>query len=346
MTLYTRYTLKELAKLFLLILGVLYFLYVLIDYSAHAKVFSQGSVTWKECALYYFDQWTKRCDLLIPIALLVACVKVLVTLNLRNELVAMLASGSTLKRLLRPFFFFALLCMGMLYINFQWIQPSTLAHLQTFEDRFFKDASRSLAVEHLTLSDGSLLLYHHYAPQERCFHDAYLVRKDPRDVIHCEELVEADEGYVGRDVVRIAHDAPTTFHRLPEQAFPHMELDLSPPPPAEQQALTRLAGHLHWRLAHLSDREAENISLLTYKLLIPFTCLLIVLGTAPFCVRFSRTLPVFMIFALSLFGLIAFFTTLNAALILAKHQVFPPLLALLLPFLLPFAMFGWKYAKL
>ncbi|NGX55568.1 MAG: hypothetical protein KR126chlam2_01204, partial [Chlamydiae bacterium] len=145
-----RYFLRELAKVFLLFIGCFYFLYVLIDYSAHTKTLHQEGLPFFQVILYYLCQFTKRCDILIPIALMISSIKVLSSLNVRNEITAMVSCGIPTKTLLRPFFTIAFVSIAFLFLNFQYIQPLSLNHLNLFEDNFFKESSKdSSSVNHL-----------------------------------------------------------------------------------------------------------------------------------------------------------------------------------------------------
>ena len=61
-------------------------------------------------ATYYFFQFIKRADLLLPLALLIATLKVLLAMNARGEQVALESCGLPRKKILRPFFLVGLLC--------------------------------------------------------------------------------------------------------------------------------------------------------------------------------------------------------------------------------------------
>lgn len=97
---------KEMIKVFVLFVFAFYFLYILIDYSIHMKTFAKAP--FHVMISYYLCHFVKRADLILPFALLLSTTKVLTTLNINNELVAMLASGSSLRSLMRPFMALAL----------------------------------------------------------------------------------------------------------------------------------------------------------------------------------------------------------------------------------------------
>ncbi|MFZ0566098.1 MAG: LptF/LptG family permease [Chlamydiales bacterium] len=360
MQIWQRYLLKELAKIFILFMGCFYFLYVLIDYSVHSKAFQQNGIGLFEIALYYFYQFTKRADVLIPIALLISVIKVLTTLTLRNEIGAMVVGGLSLKRLVQPFLLAASLLTFLLYINFHFLQPRFLSRLHDFEKSFFKDASKEMKttkVHSLLLKDNSLFVYQSFDSQDNIFFDSYWFKKEDQfyriktlqvsNPIAVGKYVDTLERSPSGEIVRQRRDIEVSF---PEMLFDKKTLFQAAHPP-KWQSLTQLFRNMNWTRAtfgigKLSDREAEVAVSLFYKLTIPLTCLLIVIGSAPFSVRFGRGFSVFKIYALALFSIITFFTILNSCMILGESQVIPPFAAIFGPQVLAFLGFGWKYAKL
>ncbi len=308
-----RYFLREFAKVFFLVIFVAYFLFVLIDYSAHTKTFHQPGVTLIDTLFYYFFQFTQQIETLICVALLLATIKVLTTLNARKEIVALAAGGISLKKLTTPFFYVALVAMALIYANFQWFEPIALAKLEVFEARYFKEGTVNEA--HASrLKDDSLVLYHHYNLEDKKLHDLFWI-KDMDHIYHMNtfdpllclgqkvELLERSEG------IHPTESYETLF-------FPDMKFD---PNSFLPKSLTQLMQHSKW--------DAK----LLYKLTIPFAALFAVLVPTPFCLRFSRQTPIYLIYVLSLFGLIAYFTLVNAALILGQSHVIAPLWAMLTP---------------
>lgn len=116
-----RYFLKELSKVFLLILFGFYFLYVLIDYAFHTSTYTH--LSFLKILLVYVYHLSKRALVLLPFALLMATIKVITTSNQQKEIIALLAGGISKRRLLRPFLLFALLCVSLLYFNEQFFHP-------------------------------------------------------------------------------------------------------------------------------------------------------------------------------------------------------------------------------
>ena len=107
-SIWQRYLFREILKVFFLFLGCFFFLYSIMDYSLHMQdFFVDKQIHLDHLFIYYFYQFIKRADLLIPLAFLIATLKVLFSFNARGELVALQASGLSSRKILRPFFLFA-----------------------------------------------------------------------------------------------------------------------------------------------------------------------------------------------------------------------------------------------
>lgn len=345
-----RYFLKELTKVFFLFMGGFYFLYVLIDYSAHTKVFHQEGMRFFEIILYYAFQLAKRADILVPIALLISIVKVLTTANMRREVVALVAGGISFKSLMRPFLFAGMLCATFLYLNFQFLHPLSLTSLTTFEESYFKERSAEQPIGSIPLTDNSLLLYQKFDAESQSFVDVYWYKG--HDVIYrIQQLFPYEKIPFGNHIDLLTREQGLLkrTQNYETLTFPDIQFDtkslFTAVHPPQSQSLTQLFSNISWHKA-LSDKEAEALSVFLYKLTIPLTCLLVVIAPAPFCLHFGRHLSVFTIYAFSLFGIITFFTFVNSCVILGESQVIPPLWAILTPLVLFFGLFGWRYAKL
>jgi lipopolysaccharide export system permease protein len=96
----------------------------------------------------------------------------------------------------------------------------------------------------------------------------------------------------------------------------------------------------------MNDREAQASSQLHIKLALPLLCLLVVIASAPWCLRFRRHFPLFLLYSVSIALFLAFFTCMDAALILSESRLFSPALALWTPLFISTAIFGWRYSKL
>lgn len=361
MYLWERYFLSQILKVFFLFLFCFYGLYVLIDFSSHATHFTQGHLAlhqihyWKEVGLYYLSDFSKRMEVLIPFALTIATIKVLSSLNVHSELVALRASGIPLKRLLRPFLLMSCSCIVLLYANTEWLVPKAMHALKNIEEAHQRQRRQALklpSVQHLVFEDDTTLLFQHFDSIRQLFFNAYWIRSID-EVLHFETLNPYSEVPTGYGVDRfVRSDRDLLEHReehavlaLPSMHFNNERL-LETLTPAEELPLASLWQKHPASISPTSEKEAQHMTVLYYKLALPWLCLLAVLAPAPFCVHFTRQLPIFFIYAGCIFGLVAFYLMIDASLLLGKRQVLAPWIAIGAPFSICFAIFGYRYASL
>lgn len=178
--LWERYFLKEFAKIFFFFLFGFYGLYVLIDYASHTSSLAHHHVQipFFELARYYLFIFSSRAEILIPLALLIAVCKTLISLNVHGELIALMASGFKLKTLLRPFLFAGFVAMILLYLNEQFLIPRALTKLRRIEDSTKHQRSRNspkVAAHSMVLEDGSIFLFQSYDTAKEQFFDVYWI---------------------------------------------------------------------------------------------------------------------------------------------------------------------------
>jgi lipopolysaccharide export system permease protein len=176
-----RYFFKEIIKIFFFFLFCFYGLYVLIDYASHTSALPHHSsqIKWQELTRYYLFIFASRAEILIPLALLIATIKTLCSLNHSHEWVALMAGGFKTHTLLRPFLLVGLTGAMLIYINEQYLLPPALKKLRFIEDANKHQSHRnklSLAARHLLLEDGSVLLFQSYDTAQERFFDAYWIQ--------------------------------------------------------------------------------------------------------------------------------------------------------------------------
>lgn len=354
-TIWERYFLKELFKVFSLFLLSFYLLYVLIDYSTHSTSFKHYHFGVLDVLRFYGYEFISRMDVLVPFALLIASIKTMCTLNTRNELVALMASGIRLKRLLLPFIAVGLLFTGLLYVNTEVVHPFAMQfHKQLDHSRAKKKEKNyhHVSIQHIPLDDNSSIVFQTYDAPTNSFFDAYWIRSiddiyrirqlfpdaTPPTGNHVEHLLRASSGKL-----LIAESAES-------KAFPDMHIDktklMETITSPSELPISALKSKLPNKATVYSDKEARLLTTFHHKLALPWICLLVVLAPAPFCTRYSRTLPVFFIYATAIFGLVAFYLVMDSAVILGERQIFAPTLAIWTPLLAVAAFFGWKFARL
>lgn len=209
-----------------------------------------------------------------------------------------------------------------------------------------------VAVKHVILEDGSLLLFQLYDLAKEQFFDAYWIESVDSiyRIKHLSPQAEGPVGYFVDHLVRQPNGELLQQAAYKEYGFKKMhfnpEVLQSTIIDPDVLSMTELAAQQPDSLIHLNDKESKIATAFYWKLLMPWLCLLAILAPAPICIRFSRQLPVFFIYVGSLFGLIAFYMFMDAAQVVAKRQVIPPLWAIGFPFLGMFTFFGYRFAKI
>lgn len=352
-SIWERYFLRETIKIFIFFLMGFYGLYALIDYSTHAGSFKHYHFTFLDILKFYAFEFVTRMDVLVPFAFLIACIKTLCSLNTHNEIVALMASGIRLKRLLLPFIAFGLALTALIYYNTEILQPMALKYNTKLDHARAKAKQKKhFSIQQIVLEDNSSFIFREYDNMINEFFDAYWVRSVD-DIYRIKYLFPHDQEPIGYSVDHLKRN-PDGFlvavESVPEKAFPDMRFNreqlLKSVTVPDAQSLSELYKKIPDHGKELSEKEAYLKTTFYYKLVMPWLCLLAILAAAPFCTRFSRTLPVFFIYALSIFGLAAFYLVIQATVVLGERQMLDPALAIGIPFACFFALFGWRFAKL
>lgn len=352
-----KYFFSEFAKTFCLFLFGFYGLYVLIDYSNHASAFQSTHLLfkWQEILSYYGNDFVQRMEVLIPFALLISTIKVLCGLNAHNELVALMANGVSLKRLLLPFILIGLFFTAVMYINTEFTLPYALREIKLISETKMKQKNRSsqpFAVQHLTLEDQSVIIFQRYDTANQSLYDAYWIRSID-EIYRINRLYLGEENSFGKKVdhflrsedgnlIIVASDVEKQFPSIKFNKQALFDTLTSPDelPFSDLWAKLPPNGEVH------SEKQSSILANFYYKLGMPWLCLLAILGPAPFCVRFSRTFPIFFIYACAIFSLVGFYLLIDASTLLGKRQVIPPFYAVWTPFLIVGGWIGWKFYRL
>lgn len=352
-----RFFLKQTLKTFFLFIFCFYSLYVLIDYATHLNHFhsSKTDFSFKVVLNYYLFDFVKHLEVLVPFAVLIATVKTITNLNVHNELVALLASGVKLKRLLRPFILLGIFFTTLLYLNTEIFLPKSIKELKSFSEEKAIAKAKNLGskpVLHLNLEDSSTLIFQDYNSKEQHFVDTYWVRSI--DEIYRIKFLYPESGEPkGEFVDHLIRDnlgqlvlkASYLSKSFPEMHFNKQTLFESITRP-EEQSYTDLSNKIPSLNEIKSEKQAQLVTSFYYKLAMPWLALLAVIAPIPFCVKFTRHLPLFLIYAWSIFGLVAFYIVMNSSLVLGERQVLPPHLAIGIPFGLFMGVFGFRYVRL
>lgn len=349
-----KHLLRQICAVFFFCLVTIYVLYALIDYSLHVQDFVKNStLSLYKLGAYYLHQFLKRADLLLPLTLVITTIKVFLTLNLRLELLALHMAGLSARTLLRPLFSVAILCTLFNYANGEFLSPHSLTFIDAFDQTHFKHSYKGKRKEpfHIfPLKDGSTLVYQYYDHEKNGFYDVFWIVSH-NELWHMKYLYQNPslEGTYVDHLIRNANGEFTKGESLTQRLFPEIrwsqDMQNKGPIPFENRSLGRLLKLYTYKQTSPIERACMLPQILI-KLIMPTLSLLVVYAIAPFCLRYKRGFPIFLIYALSLFGFLAFFTCMDASVILAGGQHISPFIAILTPFILcTFLSYG-NYVRL
>ena len=309
-----RYFFKKWIGSALLFLAVFYGLYILIDYASHLSSanYHHSKLKVGEFFIHYLAEFSLKADLLIPFALLIATVHTLTQLNVYSELVSLLASGHSLHRLMRPFLIGGLFAVGLLYINNEWIVPAAAKERQSMDKKYKIRKQKELlevSAHALLLDDGSHLIYKEFDPSLKKFFEAYwIVSID--EMWRMEELDPFQDNPTGNWIdhfIRNSQGVMEIAASYPEKEIPSLsfnekalqEILLEP----QDLSLSELWDDApNEQTAEENEKAARFLTALYRKLVLPWLALIAVIAPAPFCLKFGRSLPIFLIFAGAIFG--------------------------------------------
>jgi len=333
MKIWVRYLLRQMIVSFAFLLFCLFAVYVLIDLSIHSVRFlTRGPETSAlDLFLYYLRHFAVHLDLFLPLAFLLSFYKVLFQLGGHLELVALQMAGLSRKKLLFPFFVFAVFLTLLGVVNHEYFAGKASAETESFKVSHSKSkkTKQSDQFQILSLDDESEIVYQRFDADKKELFDLFWIRSD-KDIWHMKTLSFASHpptGYFADHLVR-ENKLLQKQESFEEKIFEELPLhaDITPKPfvPFESRPLSTLFFE-----ASLSSAESASIKAhLHHKLSMPTLPLLILLAAAPFALTFSRQRPTFLIVALSLFGFVACLTLFDSLLILGENKVLPPALAM------------------
>ena len=350
-----RYIFKQFIKLFAFFLIGFYLLYVIIDYTTHMQGYMQGkTVPVLTVGYYYLLQFIKRADILLPLALLVATIKTLTSLNSHRELLAFQSAGLHLKKLLRPIWVMSVLCgLSVLAIN-EYVVPYSLNFIDQFYDAHLRHSyrgNRTEPIHVLHLDDHSRLVYQYYDSAKESFFDVVWLRS--ADDLYRMKYLKADpEHPEGKWVDHLQRNEMGSFEKV--QSFrtitlPDLRWNKDLPEkgytPFENRSISEL-----WKLWRydpiLADTQKQEVmTQLFFKLLSPLLAIVVLLGVSPYCTHFSRTTNVFLIYSVGIFGFVALIAYLDSAVILGENATVSPLIGILSPFIVLISMLGLKFSR-
>lgn len=346
-----RYIFLDLLRCFLFFLFSFFLLYSLVDFSVNAADFIKNNhLQIGKVLTHYMYQFFKRLPMLLPLALLISTIKVLFSLNIHRELVALQASGISIKQILRPFWILASLCCITGYITEEFIVPQSAAYLDAakFDQSKLAKKSQKKPFTVLHLQDSSRLVYQNFNKEKQAFFDVYWIRSF-NDIWRIKYLSADPLRPLGEFADHIVRNEAGFLEKkesyqqcmLPSLKWKTTDLYKKQASPKHQK-ISQLAYSYIRNEKESFHSKGEVPTYLFYKLIMPLMPFVILLGVAPHCVNYSRNPPIFLLYGISIFCFVVFFTLMDSLLIIGNNQTLPPLVVMGLPFLL---LLGGCYKK-
>lgn len=156
-TLLDRYVMKKFIVSTLFFHLIIISIAIVIDLSEKSDKFGERNAPTAEVVQYYIDFIPFIASILAPLLTFLAVIFFTSRLAYNSEIIAMLNSGMTFRRFLRPYFICGLFAVGFLLYSNYWLVPNTNKRKLEFEDKYIhmpKNYGNNL---HLKLDKNSII---------------------------------------------------------------------------------------------------------------------------------------------------------------------------------------------
>lgn len=350
MKIWRKYLFMASLKSFFLFLGLIFFLFIMMDFSLNMQ--DMINLSPSQILRYYGNQWIKQSEILLPLAFIISTSHVLCSFNLNHEWLALRASGLSTINLLGPILILATCIAFFGVIRAEYLLPRAVTSMDSYQKKHFSKKRRAKSFQKermiydLPLTDQTKILYQSYDQDKGLLHDVYWLVSSS-EIWHCKYLDQTEKVPVGIAVDLLVKDENERFIKASSYdrySFHAMKIDErvkeSMHIPIERRSLSQL----YHSITSGDLISKENILALQthffYKLIMPFTSLLIAIGVTPFCIRYSRSLKPFVIYSSALTACIAYFILLSAMIIIGENGIINPAIAILgIPLILTGVLF-------
>jgi lipopolysaccharide export system permease protein len=166
-----RYILKKFLTSYLFVVMILVLVIMMIDITEKSDDFLEHQLTFKQIARYYLDFIPWIANLITPITVFIATVFITSKLAGHTEIVAMLSSGISFRRLLIPYLIGAVLIAATSFYMNGWLIPnsdkSRVAFLVTYTQKPFNYTQNNI---HIKIAPESYLYIRNYNNHSKVGH--------------------------------------------------------------------------------------------------------------------------------------------------------------------------------
>jgi lipopolysaccharide export system permease protein len=163
MKLLDRYILKQLLSTYVFVVALLLAVITVIDLTEKTDKYAKANLSFMQVLDYYGDFIPWVAGLITPITVFIATVFITARMAGHTEIVAMLSSGMSFKRLMLPYFLGALLIASTSFWLNGWVIPNSNKSRLAFELEYLKaKASSSARNIHMQIAPNTILYMQNY----------------------------------------------------------------------------------------------------------------------------------------------------------------------------------------
>lgn len=163
MKLLDRYILKQLLSTYVFVVALLLAVITVIDLTEKTDKYARANLSFLQVLDYYGDFIPWVAGLITPITVFIATVFITAKMAGHTEIVAMLSSGMSFKRLMLPYFIGALLIASTSFWLNGWVIPNSNKSRLAFELEYLKAKTSSSARNiHMQIAPNTILYMQNY----------------------------------------------------------------------------------------------------------------------------------------------------------------------------------------
>lgn len=347
-----RHLFNRIAKQFTLFVLLIFFTFCLIDFCTRVSDFTDASLGAGFALRYYGCEFAKRAYLFIPICFALTVLLQFLHMAKSKETVALLSSGFSYKKIVRPFWYLSFILLALLLINREFILPKSTLFLETYRNdhvRAVKKAKNaSDEIFTLILKDDSKLIYQSYDAQKQRYFDLFWI-VTPQRILRMKYLDKTDAGYKAQFIDELTRNQLGTFQK--KHSFKELKLSkewlkgahLDKVLPIETQDFKKLAKGIYSKdYVYSKDEIFTEIILVLVMALSPLWLLLM---QAPIIRQYTRQIPVLFYVATQILFFFACATIIDGLGVIAQRSIVSPWILLFVPSVLAGIVLIRRYRK-
>lgn len=302
MRLLDRYILRHFLLAYFYCIAAFISIWFIFDISDNISTFLDDRVSRALIAKYYLTQVPQILVILLPVALLLALLFCLGRLSRSNEIVSMLAAGVSVPRAIAPLLLVALLTTGLsTMLNYSLAPHAEYAQKKLLEDPKSRRQKGLLAQIFRNRTDNRTWFIQQFKPGENEFRTVHVVQQDANDNIVTNYIATSASYHPERSAweledVKVVHYDETgnitksdvlaslTINDWSETPFRLSSANVR----AEHLSVPELRDYLKFNSDFPETLLAPFATHLSYRMALPWTCLVIAFIAAPLGIGYSR----------------------------------------------------------